>query len=71
MTKASSDPELVASPARLWPNGEHEAIAVAGLLRRVGIHYWRRLDLAELVPKREVRVCLVLQDRDRRNSTHA
>ena len=57
MTKASPDAELVASLARLWPNREHEAIAVAGLLCRVGIHYWRRLDLTELAPDRDVRFC--------------
>jgi hypothetical protein len=57
MTKAFTDAELVASLARLWPNREHEAIAVAGLLCRVGIHYWRRLDLAELAPNRDVRFC--------------
>ena len=71
MTKASSDAELVASLARLWPNREHKAIAVAGLLCRVGIHYWRLLDLAELAPNRDYSLLfLVLQDRDRRNSTH-
>jgi hypothetical protein len=54
---SSSDAELAVSLARLWPNREHEASAVAGLLCRVGVHYWRRLDLAELAPKRDVRFC--------------
>lgn len=57
MTEARSDAELVASLARLWPNREHEAIAIAGLLCRMSIHYWRRLDLAELAPDRDVRFC--------------
>ena len=57
MTKVSCDAELAASLARLWPNREHEASAVAGLLCRTGIHYWRRLDLAELAPGRNVRFC--------------
>jgi hypothetical protein len=57
MTKAFSDAELVASIARLWPHREHEAIAVAGLSCRMGLHYWRRLDLAQLAPGREVRFC--------------
>ena len=57
MTSAPSDEEVVASLARLWPNREHEAIAVAGLLCRVGIHYWRRLDLSEFAPNRDVRFC--------------
>lgn len=56
-TKNSSDAELVVSLARLWPNREHEASAVAGLLCRVGIHYWRRLDLTDLVPDRNIRFC--------------
>jgi hypothetical protein len=57
MTAVSSDAELAASLARLWPNREHEASAVAGLLCRIGIHYLRRLDLAELAPGRDVRFC--------------
>jgi hypothetical protein len=57
MTKPLPEKELVASLARLWPNREHEAVAAAGLLCRVGIHYWRRLDLSELVPDRDVRFC--------------
>lgn len=56
-TKNSSDAELAVSLARLWPNREHEASAVAGLLCRVGIHYWRRLDLTDLVPDRNIRFC--------------
>jgi hypothetical protein len=57
-TTRSSDAELAVSLARhLWPNREHEASAVAGILCRVGVHYWRRLDLAELVPNRDVRFC--------------
>ena len=57
MAKISCDAELAVSLARLWPNREHEASAVAGLLCRTGIHYWRRLDLAELAPGRDVRFC--------------
>jgi hypothetical protein len=54
---SSSDAELAVSLARLWPNREHEASALAGLLCRVGVHYWRRLDFAELASKRDVRFC--------------
>jgi hypothetical protein len=57
MTKVSCDVELAASLAQVWPNREHEASAVAGLLCRTGIHYWRRLDLAELAAGRDVRFC--------------
>lgn len=55
--KGSSDVELVTSLARLWPNREHESSAAVGLLCRVGVHYWRRLDLSELAPDRDVRFC--------------
>ncbi len=57
MTKSLSDVELVTSLARLWPNREHEAPAVAGWLCRVGMHCWRKLDLAELAPHKDVRFC--------------
>ena len=58
MTKDdSSDAALVASLARLWPNREHEASAVTGLLCRLGIHHWRRLDTSKLAPERDVRFC--------------
>ena len=53
----SPDVSLIASLARLWPNREHESNAVAGLLCRVGIHYWRRLDTSQLAPGRDVRFC--------------
>lgn len=54
----SPDAALVASLACLWPNREHELSAVAGLLCRVGIHYWGRLDISKLAPGRDVRFCL-------------
>jgi hypothetical protein len=57
MTKTSCDAELAISLSRLWPNREHEASAVAGLLCRLGIHYWRRLDLTDLAPSRDIRFC--------------
>jgi hypothetical protein len=54
-TKSASDAELAVSLARLWPDREHEASAVAGLLCRVRVHYWRRLDLIDLAPNKNVR----------------
>jgi hypothetical protein len=57
MTNTIPDAELAARLARLWPNREHEASAVAGLLCRLGMHYWRRLDLADFAPHRDVRFC--------------
>ena len=57
MKDVSSDRDLATSLVRVWPNREHEASAAAGLLCRIGLHHWRRLDLAELAPNRDVRFC--------------
>jgi len=46
-----ADAALAISLARLWPNREHESSAVTGLLCRMGIHFWRELDLADLIQK--------------------
>jgi hypothetical protein len=54
---ASKDAALAASLAKLWPHREHESNAVRGLLCRCGLHRWRRLDLRDLVPGRDVRYC--------------
>jgi hypothetical protein len=62
LTKSSSDAELASSLARLWPHREHESSAVTGLLCRVGIHYWRQLDLADIAPNRNVRFCFWCSD---------
>ncbi|HEY0796659.1 MAG TPA: hypothetical protein VGD64_12855 [Acidisarcina sp.] len=43
--------------AKLWPHREHESSIVLGQLCRIGIHRWRRLDLAELVPGKDIRHC--------------
>ena len=55
--KSACNTALIASLARLWPNREHESSAVAGLLCRLAIHYWRRLDTSEIAPGRDVRFC--------------
>lgn len=55
--KAFNDSELAVRVARLWPNREHEANSVLGLLCRAGLHRWRRLDLAALVPGKEIFHC--------------
>jgi hypothetical protein len=56
-TESITDAGLAVSLARLWPNREHEANAVAGLLCRAGGHYLNTLDLTEHAPDREVRFC--------------
>jgi len=54
---ALPDSELAARMAKLWPNREHEANSVLGLLCRVGVHRWRRLDLTELAPNKNIAHC--------------
>ena len=51
------DPELAAQVARLWPHREHEANPLLALLCRAGMHRWRCLDLASLVPGNDVQHC--------------
>jgi len=55
--QAQQDSELAIRVAKLWPNREHEADAVLGLLCRAGLHRWRRLDLATLVPDKDILHC--------------
>ena len=52
-----SDYELAVRAAKLWPNRKHEANSVLGLLCRVGLHRWRKLDLAELMPGKDIHHC--------------
>ena len=54
---ALPDSELAVRVAKLWPNREHEANSVLGLFCRVGLHRWRQLDLAELVPDKDIVHC--------------
>ena len=51
------DSELAICIAKLWPHREHEANSVLSLLCRVGLHRWRRLDLAAIVPDKDVLHC--------------
>ena len=55
--KKPVDAALAASLAKLWPHREHESSAVKNVLCRLGLHFWRHLDLEDLVPDREVRFC--------------
>jgi len=54
---AVTDYALAVRAAKLWPNREHEASSVLGLLCRVGLHRWRRLDLAQLMPDKDIFHC--------------
>jgi hypothetical protein len=51
------DSELATRLARLWPHREHEASSVLGLLCRIGLHRWRRLDLVALAPGKDILYC--------------
>jgi hypothetical protein len=51
------DAELAAQLTKLWPHREHEAPPFAGILCSIGLHRWRRLDLAVLVPNRDILYC--------------
>lgn len=55
--KASPDSELALQAAKLWPHREHESNIVLGQFCRVGLHRWRRLDLATLAPGKDVLHC--------------
>jgi hypothetical protein len=54
---AQPDTELAGRVAKLWPHREHESNSVFGILCRFGLHRWRRLDLAELEPDKDILYC--------------
>ena len=54
---AAPDSDIALRVARLWPHREHESNSLLGLLCRVGLHRWRRLDLANLMPDKDVLHC--------------
>ncbi|HTX75671.1 MAG TPA: hypothetical protein VMD29_05635 [Terracidiphilus sp.] len=53
----ADDSALATALARLWPHREHESGLVRGLLCRLRMHGWRRLDLRDIAPSRDVRFC--------------
>jgi|GEM_PF-1042592 len=56
-SKTSQDAALANTLAKMWPHREHEASAVAGILCRLGIHFWRSLHVEAIAPGRKVRFC--------------
>jgi hypothetical protein len=54
---AVSDSEVVIRVAKLWPHREHESSSMLGLVCRVGLHRRRRLNLATLLPERDLLHC--------------
>jgi len=57
MENTITDYEVAIRAAKLWPNRQHESNGVFGLLCRMGLHRWRRLDLSKLMPDKEIDHC--------------
>jgi hypothetical protein len=57
LARAQQDYELAKRAARMWPNREHESNAFCQLLCRLGLHRWRRMNLAEIMPGHEILHC--------------
>jgi len=55
--KAANGYEFAVRAAKLWPNRKHEASSLLGLLCHLGLHRWRRLNLAHLMPNKNVLHC--------------
>jgi hypothetical protein len=54
---ALPDFELAIRVAKLWPHRKHESNSVLELLCCVGLHRWRRLNLATLMPEKDILHC--------------
>jgi len=60
MTSAENMPTdsgLATRVAKLWPHREHESNALSSLLCRFGLHRWRRLNLATVMPEKDILYC--------------
>jgi hypothetical protein len=55
----SSDADLAKQLAKLWPHRECEANIILGQVCRLGLHWWRWLDLSEHVPGKDIRFCFL------------
>ena len=53
----SLDSDLATQVAKLWPHRECEANTILGQFCRIRLHWWRRLDLSELVPGKDIQFC--------------
>ncbi len=52
-----SDPDLALRVAKLWPHREHESNIILSQCCRIRLHCWRRLDLAKLIPGKDIQHC--------------
>ena len=57
VNNTATDFEVAMRAKRLWPNREHEASSVLGLLCRIGLHRWRRLNLSPVLPDKNIAHC--------------
>lgn len=60
MTKlenTSPDSVLAVRVAKLWPHREHESNSMLAFLCCLGMHRWRKLDLASLAPGKSIFHC--------------
>jgi hypothetical protein len=53
----SPNSDLATQVAKLWPHREWEANSILRQFCRTGLHWWRRLDLSELVPGKDIHFC--------------
>ncbi len=53
----STGDQLAKRVAKLWTHRECEANFILGQFCRVGLHRWRQLHLAQLVPEKDIRFC--------------
>jgi hypothetical protein len=57
LEKTQPDADLAIRVAKLWPHREHESNSLMALLCRMGVHHWRRLNLATLIPGKDILHC--------------
>jgi len=53
----STDVSLATQVAALWPHRGCEANIILGQFCPIGLHWWRQLDLSELVRGKDIRFC--------------
>ena len=56
-TSSSPNSDLATQVAKLWPHRKCEAHIILGQFCRIGLHWWRRLELLALVPGRDIQFC--------------
>ncbi len=56
-TEKPLDSGLATQVAKLWPHRENEANIILGQFCRIRLHWWRRLDLSEIFPGKDIQCC--------------